>query len=85
MWKKSWDSCIFPNKLINFILLENINIESEHGSSHRGAAETNLSRKHEVVGSIPGFAEWVKDLAWVWLWHRLAAVAPFRPRLWKPM
>ena len=32
-------------------------------SSHCGAAETNLIRNHEVVGSIPGLAQWVKDLA----------------------
>ena len=32
-------------------------------SSRRGAAEANLTRNHEVVGSIPSLAQWVKDLA----------------------
>jgi len=32
------------------------------GSSRCGAAETNLTSNHEVTGSIPGLAPWVKDL-----------------------
>ena len=31
------------------------------GSSHRGTVETNQTRNHEVVGLIPGLAQWVKD------------------------
>ena len=32
-------------------------------SSHSGAAETNPTRNHVVVGLIPSLTQWVKDLA----------------------
>ena len=31
-------------------------------NSHHGAAETNPTRNHELVGSIPGLAQWATDL-----------------------
>jgi len=32
-------------------------------SSHRGTAEINPTRNHEVAGLIPGLAQWVKHPA----------------------
>ena len=33
------------------------------GCSRHGTEEKNLTRNHEIVGSIPGLSQWVKDLA----------------------
>ena len=37
--------------------------EIKKKSSHHGAVETNPIRNREVMGLIPGLAQWVKDLA----------------------
>ena len=53
-------------------------------SSRCGAAETNPTRNHGVAGSIPGLAQWFRDLALLWLWCRLAPVAPIKTLAWEP-
>ena len=36
------------------------------------------------MGSIPGLAQWVKNLALLWLRRRLVATALIRPLAWEP-
>ena len=46
--------------------------------------EMNLTRNHEIVGLIPGLAQWVKDLVLLWLWSKQAALALIGPLAWEP-
>ena len=45
---------------------------------------TNPTRNHEVVGLVPALAQWVKDPALRWRWHRQVATAPIGPLAWEP-
>ena len=45
---------------------------------------TNPTRNHEVASSILGLSQWVKESTLLWLWCRLAAVAPIHPLAWEP-
>ena len=65
-------------------MLQRLKLKTKQSSSRRGTVETNLTRKHEVVSSIHGLAQWVKDLALLWLWYRPVAIAPIQPLAWEP-
>ena len=75
-------------------------LKKKNWSKCRGAVETSLTRNPEVAGSIPSLTQWVKDpgvamscgvgrrrgldLALLWLWCWLAAVALIRHLAWEP-
>ena len=66
--------------------------------SQRSSLVAKPTSIHEDVGSSPSLSQWVKDLALLscgvghrhssdlallWLWCRLAAVAPIQPLAWE--
>ena len=48
-------------------------------NSCHDSAITNLTSIHEDMSLIPGLTQWVKDLVWLWLEHKLEATAPIWP------
>ena len=48
---------------ITILFVKKQKLEITQGSSHHGAEEMNLTRNHEVAGSISGLNQWVKDPA----------------------
>ena len=62
-YDQKFHNCMYIEKKTNKNKTKNSNSKRYMRSSHSGAVETNLTRNHEVAGSIPGLPHWVKDPA----------------------
>ena len=91
--------CCFRCEDSNATIQRTLKIKETLEFPYHGTKEMNLTRNHEIVGLIPGLAQWVKDLGnpWagvvcrhssdltlLWLWCRLAALAQIGPLAWEP-
>ena len=76
-------------------MLFNFYIKKEFGVPVVAQWLTNLTRNHEVAGSVPALAQCVavscgvgcrrgSDPALLWLWRRPVATSPIRPLAWEP-
>ena len=63
MLSSSWVQMYCLNHLVNFRTKIKIKTCKKKWSSHCGAAEMNPTSDHEVMGSITGLTQWIKDLA----------------------
>ena len=54
--------CLFKKESKNLVIVDGSK-KVWNWSSHHGVVETNLTRNHEVVSSVPGLVQWVKDPA----------------------
>ena len=57
---------IFLSAIKFLISKSSLKISRIFWSSRCGTGETNPTRNHEVAGSTPGLAQWVKDLVLLW-------------------
>ena len=64
MWKESQVRTKRQRPIGPLVFQDAVSIVKEGlGSSHRGAAKTNLTSNQEVLSSIPRLPQWVKDQA----------------------